>query len=73
MDGVQGTTESEPVREPAIRRRRTWSAREKTQIVQEAQRTGAMLQEVAQRHGAGAPSIRRRGRKQPGETCGCCR
>jgi transposase len=51
MDGVEGISEAEPVRGSAVRRRRTWSAREKAQIVEEAQRPGAMLQEVAQRHG----------------------
>jgi len=51
MDGVQGITEAEPVRESVTRRRRRWPAREKARIVEEAQRPGAMLQEVAQRHG----------------------
>lgn len=51
MDGVQTNGQAEPMRESAIRRRRKWSAREKAQIVQEAQRAGAVLQEAAQRHG----------------------
>jgi transposase len=51
VDGVQINGDVEPVRESIIRRRRKWSAREKAQIVQEAQRAGAVLQEVAQRHG----------------------
>lgn len=63
MDGVQGITEAEPVRESVTRRRRMWSAREKAQIVAEAQRPGAMLQEVAQRHGL-HPSLLTRWRAQ---------
>jgi transposase len=51
MEGVQRRDEVEPLRESVIRRRRRWSAREKAQIVRELQRPGAMLQEVAQRHG----------------------
>lgn len=63
MDGVLGITEGAPVRESVTRRRRTWSAREKAQIVAEAQRPGAMLQEVAQRHGL-HPSLLTRWRAQ---------
>ena len=63
MDGVQGITEAEPVRESAARRRRMWSDQEKAQIVGEAQRPGAMLQEVAQRHGL-HPSLLTRWRAQ---------
>jgi transposase len=62
-DGVQGITEVEPVRDSVARRRRRWSAREKAQIVEEAQRPGAMLQEVAQRHGL-HPSLLTRWRAQ---------
>ena len=51
MDGLQANYESEPIRESVIRRRRKWSALEKTRIVKEALRSGAVLQEVAQRHG----------------------
>lgn len=51
MDGAAGRDEVEPVRESVIRRRRRWSDREKAQIVREAQRPGAILQEIAQRHG----------------------
>ena len=63
MDGAAGTDEVEPVRESVIRRRRTWSDREKAQIVREAQRPGAILQEVAQRHGL-HPSLLTRWRAQ---------
>lgn len=51
MDGVQINGDVEPMRESVIRRRRKWSAQEKAQIVREAQRAGALLQEVARRHG----------------------
>jgi transposase len=63
MDGVQVIVDAEPVRESVIRRRRKWSDREKTQIVQEAQRAGARLQEVARRHGL-HPSLLTRWRAQ---------
>lgn len=62
MDGAAGN-EVEPVRESVIRRRRRWSDREKAQIVREAQRPGAILQEVAQRHGL-HPSLLTRWRAQ---------
>jgi transposase len=51
MDGAAGKDEVVPVRESLIRRRRKWSDQEKAQIVREVQRSGAILQEVAQRHG----------------------
>ncbi len=63
MDGAAGREEVEPVRESVIRRRRRWSDREKAQIVREVQRAGAILQEVAQRHGL-HPSLLTRWRAQ---------
>jgi transposase len=63
MDGAAGSDEFEPVRESVIRRRRRWSDREKAQIVREVQRSGAILQEVAQRHGL-HPSLLTRWRAQ---------
>lgn len=63
MDGVQINGDVEAVRESVIRRRRKWSAPQKAQIVQEAQRSGAVLQEVAQRHGL-HPSLLTRWRAQ---------
>lgn len=63
MDGKQTEGDAEPVRESVIRRRRKWSAREKAQIVREAQRPGAVLQEVAHRHGL-HPSLLTRWRAQ---------
>jgi transposase len=65
MDGVQTTGEAERIRESVARRRRKWSDREKVQIVGEAQRPGAVLQEVAQRHGL-HPSLLTRWRAQYG-------
>ena len=38
MDRVRGISEAELVRESVMRRPRRWSAREKAQIAQEAQR-----------------------------------
>lgn len=63
MDGAAGRDGVEPVRESVIRRRRRWSDREKAQIVREAQRPGAILQEIAQRHGL-HPSLLTRWRAQ---------
>jgi transposase len=63
VDGIQTDGNAEPVRESMIRRRRKWSAREKAQIVREAQRPGAVLQEVAERHGL-HPSLLTRWRAQ---------
>jgi len=63
MDGAQGRDEVEPVRESVIRRRRRWSDREKAQIVREVLRAGAVLREVAQRHGL-HPSLLTRWRAQ---------
>lgn len=50
MAGVETATEAEGVRECVARPRWKWPDREKVQIVGEAQRPGAVLQEVAQRH-----------------------
>lgn len=63
MDGAAGRGGVEPVRESVIRRRRRWSDREKAQIVREVRRPGAILQEVAQRHGL-HPSLLTRWRAQ---------
>jgi len=63
MDGMQVTGKVDSVRESVIRRRRKWSTREKVQIVQEALQPGAVLQEVAQRHGL-HPSLLTRWRAQ---------
>ena len=65
MDGMQVNGKVDPVRESVIRRRRKWSTREKVQIVQEALQPGAVLQEVAQRHGL-HPSLLTRWRAQHG-------
>ncbi len=62
MDRAAGN-EVEAVRESVIRRRRKWSDQEKARIVREAQRPGASLQEVCQRHGL-HPSLVTRWRAQ---------
>jgi transposase len=63
MDGAAGKDEVVPVRESVLRRRRKWSDQEKARIVREAQRPGASLQEVCQRHGL-HPSLVTRWRAQ---------
>jgi transposase-like protein len=63
MDGEQAAAGAERVHESAVRRRRKWSAGEKAKIVREAQRPGALLQDVAQRHGL-HPSLLTRWRAQ---------
>src|SRR5690349_349861 len=63
MDGAAASDGVEPVRESVIRRRRRWSDREKARIVREVRRPGAILQEVAQRHGL-HPSLLTRWRAQ---------
>jgi transposase len=63
MDGMQVNGKVDLVRESVIRRRRKWSTREKVQIVREALQPGAVLQEVAQRHGL-HPSLLTRWRAQ---------
>jgi transposase len=65
MDGMQVNGKVDSVRESVIRRRRRWSTREKVQIVREALQPGAVLQEVAQRHGL-HPSLLTRWRAQHG-------
>ncbi|GAC1675053.1 MAG: hypothetical protein NVS9B2_24890 [Steroidobacteraceae bacterium] len=51
MDGIEVHGEGrQAAAEPGKRVRRLWTAEEKRQIVSEAQRPGAVRQEVAQRH-----------------------
>jgi len=63
MDGAAARDGVEPIRESVIRRRRRWSNGEKARIVREVRRPGAILQEVAQRHGL-HPSLLTRWRAQ---------
>lgn len=63
MDGAAARDGVEPIRESVIRRRRRWSDREKGRIVREVRRPGAILREVAQRHGL-HPSLLTRWRAQ---------
>lgn len=51
MDGVEASGEGRQSTEPGKRIRRQWTAGDKRRIVREAQRPGAVRQEVAQRHG----------------------
>lgn len=51
MDGMEANGEGRQTAEPGKRTRRQWTAADKRRIVREAQRPGAVRQEVAQRHG----------------------
>jgi transposase len=51
MDGIEANGEGRAVAEPGKRIRRQWTAGEKRRIVREADRPGAVRQQVAQRHG----------------------
>jgi transposase len=51
MDGIEADGGGEPAVEPGKRIRRQWTATEKRRIVREAQKPGAVKQEVAARHG----------------------
>jgi len=51
MDGIEANGEGRQLAEPGKRTRRQWTAADKRRIVREAQRPGAVRQEVAQRHG----------------------
>jgi len=51
MDGIEVEGEGRQAAQPGKRTRRRWTANNKRRIVREAQRPGAVKQEVAQRHG----------------------
>jgi transposase len=51
MDGIEVEGEGRRAAQPGKRTRRLWTAKDKRRIVREAQRPGAVKQEVAQRHG----------------------
>jgi transposase len=51
MDGIEVQGDGHQAAEPGRRTRRLWTAEEKRRIVREAQRPGAVRQDVAQRHG----------------------
>ena len=51
MDGIEADGGGRQPVETGKRIRRQWTARQKRQIVREAQRPGAVIQEVAQHHG----------------------
>jgi transposase len=64
MDGIEVHGESRAVAEPSKRTRRLWTAADKRRIVREAQRPGAVRQEVAQRHGVHVSVLNRWHREQ---------
>jgi transposase len=51
MDGIEVQGEGRQTTAPGKRTRRLWTAEEKRRIVREAQRSGAVRQEIAHRHG----------------------
>lgn len=51
MDGIEASGEGRQSGEAGKRTRRQWSAADKRRIVREAERPGAVRQQVAQRHG----------------------
>jgi len=51
MDGVDANSEGRPMADSGKRIRRLWTANDKRRIVREAERPGAVRQQVAQRHG----------------------
>jgi transposase len=64
MDGIEVQGESRQVTEPSKRTRRLWTAADKRRIVREAQRPGAVRQEVARRHGVHESVLNRWRREQ---------
>jgi transposase len=51
MDGIEAGSEGRPTADHGKRSRRHWTAEEKRRIVREAEKPGAVRQQVAQRHG----------------------
>lgn len=51
MDGIEVHSEGRQAAEPGRRARRQWTAAEKRRIVREAERAGAVKQQVARVHG----------------------
>ncbi|MGO9934314.1 MAG: transposase [Steroidobacteraceae bacterium] len=51
MDGIEVEGEGRQAAQPGKRTRRLWTAKDKRRIVREAQRPGAVKQQVALRHG----------------------
>lgn len=51
MDGIEAQGEGQQTAALGKRTRRLWTAEEKRRIVREAQRSGAVRQEIARRHG----------------------
>lgn len=59
MDEIKADSGGRQTVGPGKRTRRQWSAREKRQMVREAQKSGAVRQEVARRHGVHASVLNR--------------
>ena len=59
MDGIEVEGEVRQASEPRKRTRRLWTAEEKRQIVRESQRSGAVRQQIAQRHGVNVSVLNR--------------
>ena len=72
MDGIEADGGERQTREAGKRPRRQWTASEKRQIVREAQRPGAVKQEVARRHGVHV-SLLNRWRSEQREAAPCTR
>jgi transposase len=51
MDGIEANGEGRQIADQGKRIRRQWTKRSKRRIVREAERPGAVRQQVAQRHG----------------------
>ena len=59
MDGIEVEGEGLQAAAPGKRTRRLWTAEEKRQIVRESQRSGAVRQQIAQRHGVNVSVLNR--------------
>ena len=70
MDGIEVHGESRQAAETGKRTRRLWTAEDKRRIVREAQRPGAVRQEVARRHGVHVSVLNRWRTEQLSKTSG---
>lgn len=73
MDGSEVHEEGGQAAQPGKRTRRQWTAADKRRIVREAQRPGAVKQEVAQRHGVHVSLLTRWRTEQLSKTAGAKR
>jgi transposase len=70
MDGIEVHVEGGQAAEPGKRTRRRWTAQDKRRIVREAQRPGAVRQEIAHRHGVHVSVLNRWRTEQLSKTSG---